>query len=114
LNWSFPRVDISRKEQALQIALGIRDEIADLEAAGCKVVQVDEPALREGMPLRSAEKDAYLKWAVDAFCLSTAGAANETQIHTHMCYCEFQDCMHGTFSFDFGQTCRHDRAYRYS
>lgn len=93
LNWSFPRIDISRKEQAFQIALGIRDEISDLEEAGCKVIQVDEPALREGMPLRLAEKDEYLKWAVDAFRLSTAGAKSETQVHTHMCYCEFDDCM---------------------
>jgi len=93
LNWSFPRVDIPRQEQAYQIALGIRDEITDLEAAGCSVVQVDEPALREGMPLRKTEKDAYLQWAVDAFCLATAGAKSETQIHTHMCYCEFKDCM---------------------
>ncbi|KAL7581061.1 hypothetical protein ACA910_005864 [Epithemia clementina (nom. ined.)] len=93
LNWSFPRVDISRKEQCLQIALGIRDEIRDLEEAGCKVVQVDEPALREAMPLRSHGKKEYLEWAVDAFRLSTAGAKSETQIHTHMCYCEFNDCM---------------------
>ncbi len=98
LNWSFPRVDISRKEQAFQLSLCIRDEIRDLEEAGCKVIQVDEPALREGMPFRAAEKDEYLRWAVDAFRLATAGAISETQIHTHMCYCEFQDCMHGTFS----------------
>jgi 5-methyltetrahydropteroyltriglutamate--homocysteine methyltransferase len=93
LNWSFPRVDISRREQAFQIGLCIRDEIADLEDAGCRVVQVDEPALREGMPLRTAAKDEYLHWAVDAFRLATAGARNETQIQTHMCYCEFSDCM---------------------
>lgn len=96
LNWSFPRVDISRKEQAYQLALCIRDEIRDLEEAGCKVIQVDEPALREGMPFREADKEEYLSWAVDAFRLATAGAVSETQIHTHMCYCEFQDCMHGT------------------
>lgn len=84
LNWSFPRVDIPRKEQAFQIALCIRDEISDLEAAGCQVIQVDEPALREGMPLRVAQKDEYLKWAVDSFCLATAGAKSETQIHTHV------------------------------
>lgn len=93
LNWSFPRVDISRKDQAFQIGLCIRDEIADLEAAGCKVVQVDEPALREGMPLRSESQKEYLQWSVDAFRLATAGAKSETQVQTHMCYCEFQDCM---------------------
>ncbi|EEC47762.1 predicted protein [Phaeodactylum tricornutum CCAP 1055/1] len=93
LNWSFPRVDVSRKEQAYQLALAIRDEVADLESAGCKVIQVDEPALREGMPLRTAQKEEYLTWSVDAFRLATAVAASETQIHTHMCYCEFNDCM---------------------
>jgi 5-methyltetrahydropteroyltriglutamate--homocysteine methyltransferase len=93
LNWSFPRADVSRKEQAMQIALAIRDEIADLEKVGCTVVQVDEPALREAMPLRASEKVIYLTWTVDSFRLATAGAANETQIHTHMCYCEFGDCM---------------------
>ena len=93
LNWSFPRVDVSRKEQAFQLAMCIRQEIQDLEQAGCCVIQVDEPALREGMPLRTAEKDEYLGWSVDAFRLSTAGAKSETQIHTHMCYCEFKDCM---------------------
>ena len=93
LNWSFPRVDISRKEQAMQIGLALREEIADLEEAGCKVIQVDEPALREAMPLRPAQKDAYLEWTVDSFRLATAGAKSETQIHTHMCYCEFADCM---------------------
>jgi len=93
LNWSFPRVDISRKEQAMQIALGIQKEIADLEDAGCQVIQVDEPALREAMPLRPAKKDEYLTWAVDSFRLSCAKAKSETQIHTHMCYCEFGDCM---------------------
>ncbi|GAX12819.1 5-methyltetrahydropteroyltriglutamate--homocysteine methyltransferase [Fistulifera solaris] len=100
LNWSFPRIDISGKDQAFQIALCIRDEIRDLEEAGCIVVQVDEPALREGMPFRTAERDEYLNWAVDAFRLSTAGAKSETQIHTHMCYCEFQDCMHAIDRMD--------------
>jgi len=93
LNWSFPRVDISRKVQAMQIALALRDEITDLEKAGCQVVQVDEPALREAMPLRPKARDEYLTWTVDSFRLSTAGARPETQIHTHMCYCEFEDCM---------------------
>eukprot|EP00554_Chaetoceros_debilis_P016531 CAMPEP_0194126000 /NCGR_PEP_ID=MMETSP0150-20130528/59761_1 /TAXON_ID=122233 /ORGANISM="Chaetoceros debilis, Strain MM31A-1" /LENGTH=764 /DNA_ID=CAMNT_0038819839 /DNA_START=1595 /DNA_END=3889 /DNA_ORIENTATION=+ len=93
LNWSFPRVDISRKEQAFQIGLGIRDEVSRLEESGCTVIQVDEPALREGMPMRPGSKEEYLTWAVNAFCLSTAGAKASTQIHTHMCYCEFDDCM---------------------
>mmetsp|Transcript_23993 Transcript_23993/g.54592 ORF Transcript_23993/g.54592 Transcript_23993/m.54592 type:complete len:776 (-) Transcript_23993:91-2418(-) len=93
LNWSFPRVDISRKEQAFQIGLGIRDEISSLEKSGCTVIQVDEPALREGMPMRDGAKEEYLTWAVNAFCLSTAGSKSSTQIHTHMCYCEFDDCM---------------------
>jgi len=93
LNWSFARVDISRKEQAYQLALAIRDEITDLEAVGCKVIQVDEPALREAMPLRSSAKDEYLAWTVDSFKLATSGAASSVQIHTHMCYCEFEDCM---------------------
>lgn len=84
LNWSFPRTDVSEQQQAMQIALALRDEIADLEEAGCRVIQVDEPALREGMPMRSARKDEYLAWAADAFRLSTSGAASETQIHTHM------------------------------
>merc|ERR1712085_794 len=93
LNWSFPRIDVSRKTQAYQIALAVRDEIQDLESAGCIVIQVDEPALREAMPLRSNHKQEYLTWAVDAFRLATAGAKPEPQIHTHMCYCEFADCM---------------------
>jgi 5-methyltetrahydropteroyltriglutamate--homocysteine methyltransferase len=93
LNWSFPRVDISRKLQAYQIALALRDEIRDLEEAGCKIIQVDEPALREAMPLRPAAREEYLTWTVDSFRLSTAGAASSTSIHTHMCYCEFDDCM---------------------
>jgi 5-methyltetrahydropteroyltriglutamate--homocysteine methyltransferase len=93
LNWSFPRSDIPRNIQAFQIGLAIQDEIADLEKAGCIVVQVDEPALREAMPLCADKKQEYLGWAVDAFRLSTAKAKNETQIHTHMCYCEFNDCM---------------------
>ena len=93
LNWSFPRADISRKEQCMQIALAIRDEISDLEAADCCVVQVDEPALREAMPLRGDKKIEYLDWAVRAFCLATSGAKSTTQVHTHMCYCEFADCM---------------------
>ena len=91
LNWSYPRTDISKSEQAFQIALALRDEVADLEAAGAKVIQVDEPALREGLPLKVERWNEYLSWAVDAFRLATAVAQPQTQIHTHMCYCEFGD-----------------------
>ena len=93
LQWSFVRDDQPRAETARQIALAIRDEVRDLEAAGISVIQVDEPALREGMPLRRADGPAYLRWSVDAFRLATAGAADRTQIHTHMCYCEFNDIL---------------------
>lgn len=91
LNWSFPRADISRREQAFQIALALRQEVSDLEAAGAQIVQVDEPALREGLPLKLERWSEYLSWAVDAFRLATAVAQPQTQIHTHMCYCEFGD-----------------------
>ncbi|KAJ8903311.1 hypothetical protein NDN08_004420 [Rhodosorus marinus] len=100
LNWSFPRKDISRKDQALQIALCLRDEVSDLERAGCRVVQMDEPALREGMPLKDHKKDVYLQWAVDAFKLSTAVAKAETSVHTHMCYAEFTDCLDAIMALD--------------
>jgi 5-methyltetrahydropteroyltriglutamate--homocysteine methyltransferase len=91
LQWSFVRDDQPRAETARQIALAIRDEVRDLEAAGILVIQVDEPALREGLPLRRADWAGYLRWSVDAFRLATAGVADRTQIHTHMCYCEFND-----------------------
>jgi 5-methyltetrahydropteroyltriglutamate--homocysteine methyltransferase len=91
LQWSFVRNDQSRADTARQIALAIRDEVRDLEAAGISVIQVDEPALREGLPLRRADWGNYLRWSVDAFRLATAGVADRTQIHTHMCYCEFND-----------------------
>jgi 5-methyltetrahydropteroyltriglutamate--homocysteine methyltransferase len=91
LQWSFVRDDQPRAETAKQLALAIRDEVRDLEAAGIRVIQIDEPALREGMPLRRAEWPAYLEWAVNAFRLATAGVSDATQIHTHMCYSEFND-----------------------
>lgn len=91
LNWSFPRSDISRQEQAFQIALALREEVADLETAGAQIIQVDEPALREGLPLKLERWNEYLSWAVDAFRLATAIAQPQTQVHTHMCYCEFGD-----------------------
>ena len=93
INWSYPRTDISRQEIAYQIALALRDEIVDLEAAGARAVQVDEPALREGLPLKRERAAAYLTWAVDAFRLTTGGAQPKTQIHTHMCYAEFGDIL---------------------
>ena len=90
LQWSFVRDDIARSEVAFQIALALRDEVRDLEAAGIRAIQLDEPALREGLPLRRNGWEAYLKWAVDAFRLATSAVADSTQIHTHMCYCEFE------------------------
>ncbi len=89
LAWSFVRDDQPLAETARQVALALRDEVADLEAAGIRIVQVDEPALRELLPLRAADRAAYLEWAVGAFRLATGGAADDTQIHTHMCYSEF-------------------------
>src|SRR5437879_1008944 len=91
LQWSFVRDDQPRSETARQLALAIRDEVRDLEAAGIRVIQIDEPALREGLPLRRAEWAAYLDWAANAFRLATAGVSDATQIHTHMCYSEFND-----------------------
>jgi len=93
LQWSFVRDDQPRAETAQQIALAIRDEVIDLEAAGIRVIQIDEPALREGLPLRRADWAAYLQWAVDAFRLATAGVRDGTQVHTHMCYSEFNDVL---------------------
>ncbi len=93
LQWSFVRDDIPRKDTAWQIALALREEVSDLEAAGLPIIQVDEPALREGLPLRHSDWAAYLEWAVKAFKLSTSSVADATQIHTHMCYCEFEDIL---------------------
>jgi 5-methyltetrahydropteroyltriglutamate--homocysteine methyltransferase len=100
LNWSYPRVDIPKREIAFQIALALREEIADLEAAGARVVQVDEPALREGLPLKPYRWDRYLNWAVDAFKLATGRAKPETQVHTHMCYSEFGDILEAIDALD--------------
>ncbi|HAT29961.1 MAG TPA: 5-methyltetrahydropteroyltriglutamate--homocysteine S-methyltransferase [Janthinobacterium sp.] len=93
LQWSFVRDDQPRARTALQIALAIRDEVADLEQAGIGVIQIDEPAMREGLPLRRAQWNAYLDWATRAFRISAAVAADATQIHTHMCYAEFNDIL---------------------
>ncbi len=100
LCWSFPREDVSRETIAKQIALALRDEVDDLQKAGIGIIQIDEPALREGLPLRRNEWKAYLTWAVDAFKLSAAIAEDETQIHTHMCYCEFNDIMDSIAALD--------------
>ncbi|MBV9604276.1 MAG: 5-methyltetrahydropteroyltriglutamate--homocysteine S-methyltransferase [Solirubrobacterales bacterium] len=89
LQWSFVRDDQPRQETCRQIALAIRDEVADLDAAGAAVIQVDEAALREGLPLRRAEQGDYLRWAIDCFRLAVAPVQPETQLHTHMCYSEF-------------------------
>jgi 5-methyltetrahydropteroyltriglutamate--homocysteine methyltransferase len=89
LQWSFVREDLPAPVVAAQVALALRDEIADLEEAGIRMIQVDEPALREGLPLRADERAEYLTWAVDAFRLATGGAHDETQVHTHMCYADF-------------------------
>src|ERR1051326_4232916 len=93
LQWSFVRDDQPRAETARQLALAIRDEVKDLEAAGIRVIQIDEPALREGMPLRQADWAAYQEWAVNAFRLATRGVAAQPQIPTHMCYSEFNDVL---------------------
>lgn len=89
LQWSFVRDDQPLADTCRQIALAIRDEVLDLERAGIRIIQIDEPALREGLPLRSADQADYLRWAIDSFRLSAAGVRDETQIHTHMCYAEF-------------------------
>ena len=91
LQWSFVRNDQPRSETCTQIALAIRDEVVDLEKAGIKIIQIDEPAIREGLPLRKADWQAYLDWAVKAFRISASGVKDSTQIHTHMCYSEFND-----------------------
>ena len=91
LQWSFVRNDQPRSETTKQIALAIRDEVTDLERAGIKVIQIDEPAIREGLPLRKSDWADYLNWAVKAFRLASSGVSDETQIHTHMCYSEFND-----------------------
>lgn len=100
LMWSFPREDISRETQAKQLALAIRDEVVDLEAAGIKVIQIDEAAFREGLPLRHAAWQDYLGWAVNAFRLCSSGVRDETQIHTHMCYSEFNDVIESIAAMD--------------
>jgi 5-methyltetrahydropteroyltriglutamate--homocysteine methyltransferase len=100
LNWSFVRNDQPRSETCLQIALAIRDEVADLDAAGIATIQIDEPALREGLPLRRANWDAYLAWATACFRIAASAARDETQIHSHMCYSEFGDIIDAISALD--------------
>lgn len=101
LRWSYPRNDIHQSVQAEQLALALRDEVVDLESAGVYVIQVDEPALREGLPLRAGlERENYLSWAVKSFRLSVSGVQDSTQIHSHFCYSEFQDFFHAIAALD--------------
>ncbi len=100
LQWSFVRNDLPRREACVQLALALRDEVLDLEAAGIAMIQVDEPAIREGLPLRQAERPEYLRWAVDAFRLATAAVRDDTQIHTHMCYSEFGEILGAVTEMD--------------
>jgi len=100
LQWSFVRDDQPRRETCTQIALAIQDEVLDLEKAGAFAIQVDEAALREGLPLQKRDQDDYVRWAVDCFRLTVAPAANDTQIHTHMCYSEFNDMMEHIIRLD--------------
>jgi len=100
LQWSFVRDDQPRAATALQLALAMRDEVSDLEAAGIRVIQIDEPAFREGLPLRKRDWAAYLDWAVRAFKITAAAVADETQIHTHMCYSEFNDILPSIAALD--------------
>ena len=100
LGWSFVRDDQPLEVTARQLALALRDEVLDLESAGAKVIQIDEPALRERLPLRQAGRAHYLNWAVEAFKLSASGVRDDTQIHTHMCYSEFNDIIEATAALD--------------
>lgn len=100
LQWSFVRDDQPRKETAMQIAFAIRDEVCDLENAGIKIIQIDEAALREGLPIRKNKWSEYLEWAVNAFKISASGVEDRTQIHTHMCYSEFNDIIKAIAAMD--------------
>ncbi len=100
LNWSFVRDDQPRSASCKQLALAIRDEVMDLEKAGVGVIQIDEPALREGLPLRESQWQDYLDWAVESFRIAANGVRDETQIHTHMCYSEFNDIIESIAALD--------------
>lgn len=100
LCWTFPREDITRKQIAQQLALALRDEVSDLQDAGINIIQIDEPAIREGLPLKKRDHKAYLEWAVESFKISAASAKPETQIHTHMCYSEFNEIIDSVAALD--------------
>ncbi|WP_370304750.1 5-methyltetrahydropteroyltriglutamate--homocysteine S-methyltransferase [Sinimarinibacterium flocculans] len=100
LFWSFVRDDLPKQDVALQLALALRDEVVDLEKADIKVIQIDEPAIREGLPLKRADWPAYLDWAVRAFRIAASGVRDATQIHTHMCYSEFNDILPAIAALD--------------
>ncbi len=100
LQWSFVRNDQPRRDTCMQIALAIRDEVTDLEKAGIRIIQIDEPAIREGLPLRKENRRTYLDWAVRAFRVSASGVEDATQIHTHMCYSEFNDIIQSISDMD--------------
>jgi 5-methyltetrahydropteroyltriglutamate--homocysteine methyltransferase len=100
LNWSFVRDDQSRETTCRQLALALNDEVVDLERAGLRVIQIDEPALREGLPLRRSQWQTYLNWAVACFRLAASGAGPATQIHTHMCYSAFDDIIDAIAALD--------------
>jgi 5-methyltetrahydropteroyltriglutamate--homocysteine methyltransferase len=100
LQWSFVRDDQPREKTCTELALAIRDEVCDLESAGIKIIQIDEPAIREGLPLKRTEWDDYLRWSVNCFRLTGSGVADDTQIHTHMCYSEFGDMVQSIAEMD--------------
>ncbi|URJ29793.1 5-methyltetrahydropteroyltriglutamate--homocysteine S-methyltransferase [Blochmannia endosymbiont of Camponotus sp.] len=100
MSWSFLREDIQRKTIALQLALSIRDEVIDLEKSGIRIIQIDEPALREGLPLKYSDQKQYLEWAINVFRITTSSVKDDTQIHTHMCYSEFSDIIHAIIELD--------------
>jgi 5-methyltetrahydropteroyltriglutamate--homocysteine methyltransferase len=100
LHWSFVREDLPKETIAYQLGLAIRDEVADLQQAGIRIIQIDEPAFREGLPLKQSDWKTYLDWAVAAFRLSASVARDDTQIHTHMCYSEFNDTIEAIAAMD--------------
>jgi len=100
LQWSYPRKDISKEEIAYQIALALNEEVMELEKAGIKIIQIDEPAFREGMPLKKAKVNQYFDWAIKSFRIVTHSVKPETQIHTHMCYSDFNDIIEKIYELD--------------
>ena len=100
LGWSFTREDLSREDIALQLSLALAEEVQDLEAAGISIIQIDEPAFREGLPLKQSQWQHYLDWAVAAFKYSCCNTRSTTQIHTHMCYSEFNDIIAAIAAMD--------------